>query len=76
VRAAAASGLDIVVLTDLPVSPFSAFGRPTLLVRDAELQQVRSLIAAMCLATSLVIETGHRLVAERGGKGGRGRPKE
>ena len=68
VRAAAARGLEVVVLTDLPVSPLSAFGKPTLFVRDAELQQVRSLAAAMCLATCLVIETGHRLVAGRGRK--------
>ncbi len=65
VRTAAERGLGIVVVTDLPVSPLAAFGRPTLFVRDAELQQVRSLIAAMCLATSLVIETGRRLVASR-----------
>jgi DNA-binding MurR/RpiR family transcriptional regulator len=65
VRAAAERGLAVVVMTDLPLSPLAAFGRPTLFVRDAELQQVRSLIAAMCLATSLVIETGHRLVADR-----------
>lgn len=64
-RAAVEHGLAVVVVTDLQVSPLAAFGRPTLLVRDAELQQVRSLIAAMCLATSLVIETGHRLVAGR-----------
>jgi DNA-binding MurR/RpiR family transcriptional regulator len=76
VRAAAARGLGIVVMTDLPVSPLSAFGQPTLFVSDAELQQVRSLIAAMCLATSLVIETGHRLVAERGLEGTRGWRKE
>jgi DNA-binding MurR/RpiR family transcriptional regulator len=65
VRAAAERGLAVVVMTDLPLSPLAPFGRPTLFVRDAELQQVRSLIAAMCLATSLVIETGHRLVAGR-----------
>jgi len=47
------------------VSPLASFGRPTLFVRDAELQQVRTLVAAMCLATSLVIETGRRLVADR-----------
>jgi DNA-binding MurR/RpiR family transcriptional regulator len=66
VRAAAARGLGVVVMTDLPVSPLTAFGKPTLFVLDAELQQVRSLAAAMCLATCLVIETGHRLVAARG----------
>ena len=66
VRAAVERGLEIVVVTDLPVSPLSSFGKPTLFVRDAELQQVRSLAAAMCLATCLVIETGHRLVAGRG----------
>jgi DNA-binding MurR/RpiR family transcriptional regulator len=65
VRAAAERGLGVVVVTDLPVSPLTAFGKPTLFVRDAELQQVRSLAAAMCLATCLVIETGHRLVARR-----------
>jgi DNA-binding MurR/RpiR family transcriptional regulator len=65
VRVAAERGLEVVVVTDLPVSPLASFGRPTLLVRDAELQQVRTLVAAMCLATSLVIETGRRLVADR-----------
>ena len=65
VRAAAERGLELVVVTDLPVSPLASFGRPTLFVRDAELQQVRALVAAMCLATSLVIETGRRLVADR-----------
>ncbi len=65
VRAAAERGLEIVVMTDLPVSPLTAFGKPTLFVRDAELQLVRSLAAAMCLATCLIIETGHRLVAAR-----------
>jgi DNA-binding MurR/RpiR family transcriptional regulator len=68
VRAAAERGLEIVVMTDLPVSPLTAFGKPTLFVRDAELQQVRTLAAAMCLATCLVIETGHRLVAARARK--------
>ena len=68
VRAAAERGLAVVVMTDLPVSPLTAFGKPTLFVRDAELQQVRSLAAAMCLATCLVIETGHRLVAARARK--------
>lgn len=70
VRAATERGLPVVVLTDLPLSPLAASGRPTLLVRDAEIQNVRSLAASMCLATSLVIETGHRLV------GGRRRRKE
>jgi DNA-binding MurR/RpiR family transcriptional regulator len=68
VRAAAERGLGVVVITDLPVSPFTAFGKPTLFVRDAELQQVRSLVAAMCLATCLVIETGRKLVAQRRSK--------
>jgi DNA-binding MurR/RpiR family transcriptional regulator len=68
VGVAAERGLAIIVVTDLPMSPLASFGRPTLFVRDAELQQVRSLIAAMCLATSLVIETGNRLPAGRGQK--------
>ena len=70
VRAADAQGLGIVVITDLQLSPLAAHGRPTLFVRDAEIQNVRSLSASMCLATSLVIETGKRLV------GGRGRRQE
>jgi DNA-binding MurR/RpiR family transcriptional regulator len=65
VRAAAERGLKVVVLTDLPLSPLTSFGDPTLYVRDAELQHVRSLAASMCLATTLVIETGRRLVTER-----------
>lgn len=65
VRAASERGLRLVIITDLPLSPLAAFGRPTLLVRDAEIQNVRSLAASMCLATSLVIETGHRLVGKR-----------
>ena len=70
VRAAAQRKLEVVVVTDLSVSPLTAFGKPTLFVRDAEVQQVRSLAAAMCLATCLVLETGRKLVQ------GRGRRKE
>lgn len=66
VRAAEVLGLAIVAITDLQLSPLAAYGRPTLFVRDAEIQNIRSLGASMCLATSLVIETGKRLVAARG----------
>lgn len=66
VRAAEARGLRVVAITDLQLSPLAAHGRPTLFVRDAELQNLRSLGASMCLATCLVIETGKQLVASRG----------
>ncbi|MEZ5862352.1 MAG: SIS domain-containing protein, partial [Geminicoccaceae bacterium] len=65
VRAAEVQGLGIVVITDLQLSPLAAHGRPTLFVRDAEIQNTRSLSASMCLATSLVIETGKRLATGR-----------
>ncbi len=66
VRAVAAQGLGIVAITDLQLSPLAAYGRPTLFVRDAEIQNIRSLSASMCLATSLVIETGKRLATDPG----------
>ena len=67
-RAAELRGLAIVAITDLQLSPLAASGRPTLLVRDAEVQNIRSLGASMCLATSLVIETGKQLSIGRSRK--------
>ncbi len=65
VRAAELRNLAIVAITDLQLSPLAASGRPTLFVRDAEVQNIRSLGASMCLATSLVIETGKQLSTVR-----------
>lgn len=64
-RHARAAGARLVALTDVPLSPLAPMGHVVLCVEDAELRGIRALTASMCLAVSLVVGLGHRLVAER-----------
>ena len=51
-------GAVVIALTDLPTSPLAALADHCLLVRDGEVDGVRSLSASMCLATILVVAAG------------------
>lgn len=63
-RHARAAGARLVALTDVPLSPLAPLGHVVLCVEDAELRGIRALTASMCLAASLVVGLGHRLMAE------------
>ena len=61
-RAATKRGQSSIVITDSPLSPLLPSADIALLVRDPEIEGVRSLGASMSLAVMLVIATGKRMV--------------
>jgi DNA-binding MurR/RpiR family transcriptional regulator len=65
------AGAPLVAITDGPHSPLVAMARVALEVRDAQVQDFRSLPATMCLATVLVVRLGQRLTS----KGAARRPR-
>lgn len=54
--------VPIVAITDAPLSPVARLGDAVLVVEDAEVRQFRALTASMCLATTLVVGLGQRLL--------------
>lgn len=56
-------GVPIVALTDSPLSPLLGLARVGFEVVDAEVESVRSLVATMCLAMTLVVRLRQRLDA-------------
>ena len=64
---ARANGVPLIALTDGPLSPIARLGDVALFVEDAEVRTFRALTASMCLATTLVIALGQRLVASADG---------
>jgi len=82
VRAAIATGAQVVAITDSLLSPIAKLAAAALQVREAEIRGFRSLSASMCLAQALVIEfvfesakASHR-VRSRPGKRRPGREDE
>ena len=57
-RRAADRGVEIVALTDGPLSPLLPLARIAFRVEDSELQRFRSLSATMCLALTLIVRLG------------------
>ncbi len=55
-EAAARGHIPLIALTDSPVSPVARLAQVCLVVREAELQGLRSLTANLCLAQTLVAE--------------------
>jgi DNA-binding MurR/RpiR family transcriptional regulator len=63
---AAGRGVPVVVITDVPLSPYAAFATVSLEVGEASNKPFRTLVAPICLSQSLVVAVGHHL-AERNG---------
>lgn len=63
IHAANARGCPVVALTDRPLSPLRSLAEVAFEVQDAEVLGFRSLTATMCLAQSLVVALGRRLLA-------------
>jgi DNA-binding MurR/RpiR family transcriptional regulator len=61
-RQAQGAGAHVVAITDAPLSPLAPFGDVVLLVQDAEVRGFRALAASMCVATTLIVGLGQRLV--------------
>lgn len=60
------AGLPIVAITDAALSPIARLGDAVLVVEDAEVQSFRALTASMCLATTMIVGLGQRLVNQGG----------
>jgi DNA-binding MurR/RpiR family transcriptional regulator len=67
------AGAPVVAITDGPHSPLAALARVALEVRDAQVQEFRSLPATMCLATVLVVRLGQRFTSKEAARGQRAR---
>ncbi len=65
VRDARARGVDVVALTDSPLSPIAAGALAALEVSEGPDTPFRSLVAPMCFAQSLVVALGHHLAARQ-----------
>jgi DNA-binding MurR/RpiR family transcriptional regulator len=61
-RQAQRAGAHVVAITDAPLSPLAPFGDVVLLVQDAEVRGFRALAASMCVATTLIVGLGQRLI--------------
>jgi DNA-binding MurR/RpiR family transcriptional regulator len=66
---AAERGAPILAITDSAVSPLAALASEVLLVREAEVRNVRSLAVSLCLAQSLVIAFAFRAAAPASNEG-------
>lgn len=64
-RTASARGVPIVALTDRPVSPLRPLAAVALEIDEAAVLEFRAMTATMCLAQTLVVSLGRRLLAER-----------
>ncbi|MCB9943596.1 MAG: MurR/RpiR family transcriptional regulator [Geminicoccaceae bacterium] len=67
VKRARSRSLDVLAVTDSPLSPLAPLASCLLQVRDPEVRQVRSLAASMSLAMLLVLATGRRMVSAGNG---------
>lgn len=65
VEAAAERGIQILAITDSPLSPLARHSTLTLLAQEAELRGFRSLTATLCLAQTLVVGLTLRKVRRR-----------
>lgn len=61
INAAQAQGAKIIAITDTALSPLVPLANVRFEVQEAQIQGIRSLTAATCLAASLVIALGQRL---------------
>lgn len=62
----AARGVPVVVITDVPLSPYAALATLSLEVGEAPNKPFRTLVAPICLAQTLVVAIGHHLAARNG----------
>jgi DNA-binding MurR/RpiR family transcriptional regulator len=69
-RQAHGTGAHVVAITDAPLSPLAPFADVVLLVQDAEVRGFRALTASMCLAITLIVGLGQRLVGRDAAKRG------
>lgn len=58
--------VPLLALTDSPLSSLARLGNVVLCVADAEFQGFRALTASMCLATSIILGLGQRILARDG----------
>ncbi len=72
-KAAKASGIPVVAITDHPLSPLKPSATVCLEIGAGTTTPVRSLVAPMCLAQALVVGTGQCLVEPRKARKPRGR---
>jgi DNA-binding MurR/RpiR family transcriptional regulator len=63
---AAARDVPVIVITDVPLSPYAPLAAVSLEVGEAPNRPFRTLVAPICLAQSLVVALGHRLAARNG----------
>jgi len=66
--AAKAHGVQVIALTDHPLSPLKPAATVCLLIGSGAPTEVRSLVAPMCLAQALVVGTGRCLVEPKNGR--------
>jgi DNA-binding MurR/RpiR family transcriptional regulator len=66
-----ARGVQVIAITDQPLSPLKPAASVLLLTGSGTPAQVRSLVAPMCLAQALVVCTGQALVGPRRPRGSR-----
>ncbi|MBL8670511.1 MAG: MurR/RpiR family transcriptional regulator [Alphaproteobacteria bacterium] len=64
----AAAGAPVVAITDGPLSPLARCASVALEAPQGDEQSIRSLVAPMCLAQSLVLELGHRIASTENGR--------
>ncbi|MDV6331209.1 MurR/RpiR family transcriptional regulator [Asticcacaulis sp. 201] len=63
IQAANERGAPVFTITDSPLSPLAKLAKLSLIVREAEVRNFRSLASAMCLVQSLVIAYAFRLAS-------------
>lgn len=70
-----ALGVQVIAITDGPLSPLKPFSRVCLELADDSSKPFRSLVAPLCLAQALVVSVGHQLAEKPTTPPGRSRPR-
>jgi DNA-binding MurR/RpiR family transcriptional regulator len=71
------AGISVIAITDWPLSPLKNSSRVCLEVALDSTRAFRSLVAPMCLAQALVVQTGYHLAEKKqGAQAKSGRPRK
>lgn len=74
-RQAGGMGVDVIAITDGPLSPLKASASVCLELSDDSSRPFRSLVAPLCLAQALVVSVGHQLADKPDSKTARAVPR-
>ena len=73
---ARALGVQVIVITDGPLSPLKPSAHVCLELADDSSKPFRSLVAPLCLAQALVVSVGHQLAEKPTTTTGRSAPRK